>query len=51
MGIKHVFRVVGSKFIYAAELNELLINAERREQQKFKVSLGPLCVCAADLAD
>lgn len=51
VGIKHVFWVVGSQFIYAAELNELLINAERQEQQKFNVSLAPLRVRAADPAD
>lgn len=49
VGIKHVFWVVGSKFIYAAELNELLINAERQEQQEFNVNLAPLCVRAAEL--
>lgn len=52
MGIKHVFWVVGSKFIYAAELNELLINAERQEQYKSHVSecVSFILVCAlADL--
>lgn len=50
VGIKHVFWVVGSQFIYAAELNELLINAER-QKDKFNVSLAPLRVRAADPAE
>lgn len=34
MRIKHIFWVVSSQFIYAAELNELLVNAKKNKQTK-----------------
>lgn len=42
MRVKHVFRVVGSQFVDAAELNELLVNAKGKSKRRSSVGVSLL---------
>lgn len=43
MRIKHIFWVVSSQFIYAAELNELLVNAKKTKTKTKKNLIVDFC--------
>lgn len=51
MGVKHIVWVVGSQLVYLAELNELFINAFKKEERKTTLNSETTVFKGEDNAD